>query len=90
MDAQPVIICSTENLGESRFFLANMIVRIGFSQNEERICSSLCYNSVYVFDDKPVLVYNSEEGAESVTLSEAEEVFSSDLSQEAPPWNGSL
>lgn len=42
-------------------------------------------NSVYVFDDKLVLTYNFKEGAESVTLSDVEEAFSSDLSQNTPP-----
>lgn len=35
-------------------------------------------NSVYIFDGKLVLTYNFEAGTESVTLSEAEEAFSSE------------
>ena len=42
-------------------------------------------NSIYVFDDKLVFTYNFKDGTETITLTEIQAAFGSDLTQVAPP-----
>ena len=42
-------------------------------------------NSIYVFDDKLVFTYNFKDGTETITLTEIQAAFGSDLTQGAPP-----
>ena len=42
-------------------------------------------NSIYVFDDKLAFTYNFKDGTETITLTEIQAAFGSDLTQVAPP-----
>ena len=42
-------------------------------------------NSIYLYDDKMVIIFNYKDGTNAVTLEELEEEMSSDLETPTPP-----
>lgn len=53
--------------------------------NYQRQIIDTFLNAIYVYDDKLVFTYNFKDGTETMSLDDAEAVFSSDLSNDAPP-----
>jgi len=59
---------------------------IDTSQREQRqLLIDTFVNAVYLYDDKIVLMFNNKEGARTVTMTEIEENFRSDLTASAVP-----
>lgn len=53
--------------------------------NYQRQMIDTFLNAIYVYDDTLVFTYNFKDGTETMSLDDAEAVFSSDLSNSAPP-----
>lgn len=53
--------------------------------NYQRQIIDTFLNAIYLYDDKLVFTYNFKDGTETMSLDDAEAVFSSDLSNSAPP-----
>ena len=59
---------------------------IDATQREQRqLLIDTFVNAVYLYDDKLVLMFNSKEGAKTVTMAEIEECFGSDLTASVVP-----
>ena len=54
-------------------------------QDQRQLLIDTFINSIYLYDDKLVITFNSKEGAKTLTLTEIEETFRSDLTARASP-----
>ena len=54
-------------------------------QDQRQLLIDTFINSIYLYDDKLVITFNSKEDAKTLTLAEIEETFRSDLTARASP-----